>query len=131
MRIIFVGIHNKPGMDPLDSKTKTGRTVDRIITRVKHFHGELNFIKCNLFDIDYLPDSHRFMNTMSQEWLQRLKPTPEDITVTLGKIVADYIPRGVSRAVIELQHPGRIMVTEKLVRYIHESAEKINAEVPL
>lgn len=30
-RIIFVGIHNKPGMEPLDSRTKSGKIIDEVI----------------------------------------------------------------------------------------------------
>ena len=52
MKIIFVGIHNKKGFEPLDSRTKTGNIIDRIIERCdKGFE----FEKTNLFDRDEMP----------------------------------------------------------------------------
>jgi hypothetical protein len=38
MRIIFVGLHNKEHMKPLDSKTKSGKLIDRIIKRLPIGH---------------------------------------------------------------------------------------------
>jgi hypothetical protein len=45
MRVIFVGMHNKPGMEPLDSRTKSGKLIDRIINELP-----IDCIKTNLYD---------------------------------------------------------------------------------
>jgi hypothetical protein len=47
-RIIFVGIHNKPGMKPLDSRTKSGKIIDEVI---RGLEGR-ECVKTNLFDCD-------------------------------------------------------------------------------
>ena len=48
--VLFVGMHNKVGMKPLDSKTMSGKMIDAVIK-------ELPFkcIKTNLCEVEYFP----------------------------------------------------------------------------
>ena len=50
--VIFVGVHNKKGMKPLDSSTLSGKRVDMIIAKIGNIIGynQMNFEKTNLFD---------------------------------------------------------------------------------
>jgi hypothetical protein len=51
MKVIFVGVHNKPHLKPLDSSTRSGKTIDGIIEQLPG----IKCVKTNLFDVDYMP----------------------------------------------------------------------------
>lgn len=89
MRIIFVGIHNKPGMQPLDSKTKSGKIIDEIIKLLHNI--DIECIKINLYDCDYHPTNYIVQLNYQIDWLRKLKPQKYDLVVLLGKLVKNEI----------------------------------------
>jgi hypothetical protein len=50
VRIIFVGVHNKPFKKPLDSRTSSGKRIDKIISHLPNLECE----KMNLFNLPSL-----------------------------------------------------------------------------
>lgn len=122
MRIIFVGIHNKPGMKPLDSKTKTGKVIDRIIDQLK----PLVCIKSNLFDRDYFPKGREEITKANYRWFFKYRPVINDIIVLLGNWTQMNFISGGAR-IIKLSHPASFMYRskEQSERYILNAIEKI------
>lgn len=125
MRIIFVGIHNKPGMQPLDSRTKTGLAIDKVI---RHFPHRV-CVKSNLIDAEQLPAAEEGIKTYAIDWLGRLGPiAAEDIVVTLGMTVAMHLPRCMAtKNIVNVVHPGRVMGKPEMDHYIRTTVNKIKA----
>ena len=82
--VLFVGMHNKVGMKPLDSKTMSGKMIDAVIK-------ELPFkcTKTNLCEVEYLPKDWLEINQHGIDWGEKYKPKENDIVVLLGKWVHD------------------------------------------
>lgn len=80
MKIYFVGIHNKPGMKPLDSKTKSGKIIDQIISQFP----DCECIKTNLCDIDYFPIDRFEIREECQKWNETYGAKEDSIIVLLG-----------------------------------------------
>lgn len=83
MKIVFVGIHNKPGLKPLDSSTVTGKIVDEIIS---HFP-DVEFEKQNIFPVDYLP----LEAEERAKYLDAFKIEPGTHYIGLGKIPGESL----------------------------------------
>jgi hypothetical protein len=126
MRVIFVGIHNKPGMEPLDSRTKTGKVIDRIIDQLKPYE----CIKSNLFDKEYFPISDREIWCANTDWNVTLEPAPKDIIILLGNWTHKHFILTPGK-IIKLAHPASFMYRskEKTEEYINSSVEKIKAKL--
>lgn len=122
-RIFFIGMHNKPGMGALDSKTMTGKIVDEIISRLP----DRECIKTNLCDTEYLPTEFREIMAASLIWDKQYKPTDEDLLVLLGKWVDKNIAFGDYLPVVRLTHPAARIVTSNRQKYIDESVQKIKS----
>lgn len=80
MKIIFVGLHNKPDKMPLCHTTKTGKLVSRII---KNFP-TMEILKTNLFNVDYYPRNSNGRYELAMEWTFTYSPDVDDIIVLLG-----------------------------------------------
>lgn len=89
-RVIFVGMHNKPGMKPLDSRTKSGKLIDRIGDRLRYKGMEV--LKTNLYDVDYYPVTHEEKQILAFNWIERVSLFKEDIIVLLGAEVHNNFP---------------------------------------
>jgi hypothetical protein len=122
MRVIFVGVHNKPDMLPLDSRTRTGRVVDRIIAELPDFQ----CIKSNLYDIDYFPQNRTL--ELDNQWVDRWKEMvvlqPDDVVVTLGQCVNEVFRKARVRSV-KVGHPSAIWSTKGKEEYIQKVYAKI------
>lgn len=115
MRIIFVGIHNKPETLPLDSSTKSGKLIDKIIFNLP----EHTCIKTNLFDLNYIPQED--VDKHSQKWIEKYYPTNKDVIILLGSNVHKLFPKNVQSILIEVKHPSSIWskrAQEEYVKYI-------------
>jgi hypothetical protein len=77
-KVIFVGIHNKEGKQPLDSSTLSGKIIDEIIKRVDY-----ECIKTNFFNTGYLPKNPERHLKLS-EWYSNTNLRAGDIVVLLG-----------------------------------------------
>lgn len=84
-KVIFVGIHNKPGMEPLDSRTKTGMVIDMVIEKLPN---SFECVKTNLFYTEYYPKADERERRVG-EWRMRLNLSlyGDCLVVLLGKRV--------------------------------------------
>ena len=110
-RIIFVGMHNKEGMKPLDSHTKTGKIIDAVILKIK-----AECVKSNLCNTDYFVDDSYELLLQNKEWLERIEPSNEDIVITLGQWVYDNLQRGDFK-IIRSKHPASLFGVSKVEEY--------------
>ena len=120
MRIIFVGVHNKPNLEPLCSSTKTGKLVNRIINELpKGFEIE----KTNLFNVEYLPE-YEDMIDLGNEWYWTNLPTNEDIIVLLGAITHKQFRHDVEN-LIKIAHPASKRSHKDMDEYVFSAVGKI------
>ncbi len=118
--VFFVGMHNKPGMKPLDSRTTSGEMIDAIIE-------ELPFkcTKTNLFEGEYLPKDFLEINNAGIEWHQKYKPLESDIVVLLGRWVRDNFWHDRFN-IVKLPHPASCMGNVNKENYVKNAIHRIN-----
>lgn len=119
-RIIFVGIHAKPGLPPLCSTTKTGKIIDAIIAEVAKPAQVPVFkaVKANLFtDQDAYKNSASMpAHRIGSSFVKEMKIMPWDILVLLGLDVQQFFTM---HKAINLMHPGALRGTKsQKVTYI-------------
>jgi len=118
-RIFFVGMHNKPGMKPLDSKTMSGKMIDAVIDGLP-----LMCIKTNLFEGEYLPKDFAIINQAGIDWYDKYEPNENDTIVLLGKWVQENFWHD-SFKIIKLPHPASCIGNVNKAEYIKKAIEKI------
>lgn len=123
-RVIFVGLHNKPGMKPLDSKTKSGKLIDRIIDKCRR-HG-INILKTNLFDVDYMPLPQDY-SLHCFEWIERVQLFKGDIVVLLGATVHKQFPEVPMLQTIKIAHPASKYSHEEMNDYVEKTFKLIKS----
>jgi hypothetical protein len=102
MKIIFVGMFNKPGKLPLDSSTKSGRAIDDIAKQL-----QAECVKTNLFDTEYYPKDDNENFGRATIWWQRVRVDEKDIIVLLGNLVQkDFVNCPLHKKIIGLDHPA-------------------------
>ena len=122
MRVIFVGVHNKPNKKPLDSSTKTGKLIDRIINKL-----ECKVIKTNLFDVDYLPKScDKHYHALN--WYKNKDANIDDVFVLLGAEVQKnfYCVSGFQK-IVRVHHPASKRSHIAMDEYVIETSKQINS----
>ena len=119
MRIIFVGLHNKKGMKPLDSSTKSGKLIDRIEIELP-----INVERTNLFDVDYLPYHKEERQELSKEWFWTHLPCPDDVVVLLGGIVHKSFSHNVEN-LIKVAHPASKWSHQEKDEYVADTITRI------
>lgn len=120
MKVIFVGMHNKTGMQPLDSRTMSGKKIDAIISLLLP-----PCIKSNLCECEYLPDNIREIAGWNNAWLEKYKPDDSDIVVLLGRWVHDNFKCKGDFTIVKLPHPASIMGNVNKEKYIQNAINKI------
>ncbi len=119
--IYFVGIHHKPGMAPLDSKTYTGKIVDEIIGQI----GEST--KTNLIDGFEVPKN---ISTHAYRWHTQNTLKDGDRVVLLGALVQKHFAWNFSGTgkvrFIAVAHPSAFQVRKNKAAYIQEVVNAIN-----
>lgn len=96
--VYFIGLHNKPNMMALDSRTKTGKIIDMIISKV-----ELPYKKLNLFPVDFMPKDITEINRYVDDFYR--ESDGNGFYVLLGKQVQKYLQDGLPNS-ISVNHPG-------------------------
>lgn len=127
-RIIFVGVHNKPDMEPLDSRSKSGKLINRVIYGLQIEVGlfEAEFIKTNLFHptITWFPaDANRIIEVYN--WITRNRVKDDDIVITLGHIVNEAFRKAKVES-IKLGHPSGVWSNLKQEEYIINACIKVS-----
>ena len=113
-KVIFVGMHNKPGMKPLDSKTMTGKVIDTISKNI-----DCDCIKTNLCNIDFFPKDIPLINKCAIEWHKLNEPSQYDLIVLLGGWVQKHFWYDNLR-VIKIKHPAGVFGPKKKAEYIQK-----------
>ena len=121
MKVIFVGMHNKPGMKPLDSKTVSGEMIDSIINQLSVF-----CIKTNLCEVDYLPKDKREIWAGNLMWSEKYQPTIDSIIVLLGGWVHKHFLL-TNAKIIKLPHPAYQFGNVNKEKYVKNAVDKIKA----
>ena len=119
-RIIFVGLHNKSHMQPLDSHTKSGKLIDRII---KELPKSISVVKTNLFDVDRFPHNDE-MDKLKSEWFSTYLPTPDDVIVLLGKTVHEEFEFKIGK-ILKIAHPASKRSHADIDEYVSSTLDKI------
>lgn len=117
--VLFVGMHNKPGMKPLDSKTISGKVIDAVIK-------ELPFkcTKTNLFEGEYLPKDFLIINQAGIDWHEKYQPHESDIVVLLGRWVQDNFWHDKFK-IVKLPHPASCIGNVNKENYVKNAIAKI------
>lgn len=119
MKVIFVGMFNKPNKKPLDSSTMTGKIIDSIIEKIP-----VICIKTNLCDIDYFPKDRNLIWASNLDWIEKQQPTSETIIVLLGKWVQKNFTLEKAKF-IKIPHPASVFGTNNRDEYVKNSIESI------
>ncbi len=120
-RVIFVGVHNKEGMTCLDSKSKSGSLIDKIIVQLKEFE----CVKTNIYDYYSLPINIDYEFEVTK-WNNRIKYDPQnDIIVGLGGLVRVALSRGGITNFIKIKHPASIWSKHSKSQYIDDTIHLI------
>lgn len=117
--VLFVGMHNKPGMKPLDTATQTGKLIDEIIKQLP-FKCE----KTNLCECDYLPQDWLEINEHYAKWNEKYHPENRDVVVLLGKWVESNFFLDYPK-IIKLPHPASVMGNAGRKEYVVKAVSEI------
>lgn len=129
MKIYFVGIHNKPDMEPLDSISKTGRLVDRCIAalQIELNLFEADFCKTNLFNANEMPVLKQ-AGSDAKLWAERVGWKEGDIVISLGAIVHTFFRRSGIKF-IAVGHPSGVWSNKAKEDYIVNVLIKVNEQI--
>jgi hypothetical protein len=121
MKVIFVGIHNKEDMMPLDILSKSGKIIHKIEKELG-----INAVKTNLYDMDRMPEGNE-IDIEPMAWWHRNDVEIGDVIVLLGMFVHDnfhYVPMF---HYIKLPHPASSLFRGggSQNEYIKKAVEKI------
>lgn len=122
--VFFVGMHNKPGMKPLDSKTMSGKMVDSIIKELPY-----RCIKTNLFEGEYLPKDFLEINKAGIDWHEKYNPHEYDIIVLLGKWVQENFWWDRFK-IVKIPHPASCMGNVNKELYIKKAIQLLTIIKP-
>ncbi len=118
MRILIVGVHNKVGLPPLCSTTKSGKLIDRIANKLSK-----PIEKTNLFNTEYLPTKTE-KKELVEEWFWTHLPTDDDVVVLLGGQVHKDFNHDVKN-LIKIQHPAAQWSKKSMDEYVLSAVAKI------
>ena|ERR1035437_9456248 len=123
MKIIFVGMHNKPMKMPLCSSTKSGKLVDRIIEALK----PIECLKTNLYDVDYFPKREEKFD-LARNWHTRIDPESVDVIVLLGAEVHEHYVKNLFDKVVKIAHPSSKRSHEAMNKYVISAVQEIKTK---
>ena len=113
--IYFVGMHNKEGMLPLDSRTRTGKLIDKIIAGVN-----VDCYKTNFSDTTFLPND-KDIEVIAEEWWSVWNPKKEDVIILLGAWVQKNFIHKNGFTICPVKHPAGIFGTAKRGKYVEQN----------
>lgn len=122
MKVIFVGIHNKPQIAALCSSTKSGKLIDRIIAKLPT---DVDCEKTNLYDVDYLPKDQYEKDIISLKWWEKVSIADFDIIVLLGIEVHDNFWGRAMHYILKINHPASKRSHAEMDRYVSDTVEEI------
>lgn len=116
--VLFVGMHNKSNMQPLDSGTWSGKIIDKIVAGLKN-----DCIKTNLCDVDYLPNDKKEIEQHNYKWYFKYHKK-QSVIVLLGNWVKENFYRD-DKKVIVLNHPSSFICRKNVNEYVSNAIQKI------
>ena len=122
MKIIFVGLHNKPGKAPLCYSTKSGKLIYRIVKE----GGYDKWLKTNLYDTEYYPD-REYRRYYTASYWHRVKPRLSDVIVLLGAVVQkDFQYLESHTRYVKIAHPASKRSHKAMDEYVADAIAQIN-----
>ena len=119
-RVIFVGIHNKGELAPLDSSTKSGKLIKRIIDKLP---SSFKVEKTNLYNVGYFPAKDELYD-LEQEWYWTNLPCHDDIIVLLGNYIHRSFPFD-DGIILRVAHPA----SKRSHKDMDEYADKVSNQI--
>ena len=123
MQVVFVGIHNKEDLMPLDILSKSGKIIHAIEKELG-----IRALKTNLYDMDRMPIGNE-IDDEPVKWWYRNEIESNAIIVLLGRFVHDnfFHYKDDTRHYIKLAHPASSLFHGKKTQeeYINSAVEKI------
>ena len=116
-KILFVGLSNKPNLEPFDIKTNSGKVVDMIIDKL-----ECDCFKANLVSFAPIDENNKLRyptkieinNYLSGfiDYLNKLKP---DLIISFGTIISNELSKIeiLKNKVLFKQHPSYIYIYKR------------------
>lgn len=105
-------------MQPLDSQTKSGKTIDALIEKL-----EIECIKTNLCDLEYAPKGNE-LKEQALKWHDRNIATKDDMIVLLGRWVHDAFDKR-NFTIVKLPHPAAFNVFARQDDYVNNALQRI------
>jgi hypothetical protein len=127
MKVIFVGVHNKPDTNPLCIFTKTGKLLQRVIDQLPG----VEFEKTNLLDIDHFPNDQDDTLMLARDWAYRISPDYDDIIILLGAIVQKWFQFNHDGEVLHFGHPSGVWSKIKQEAYVKRMVQEIRDCLPI
>lgn len=118
MKIWFVGMHNKTGMKPLDSRSYSGKIIDEISSLLCE-----ESYKTNLADTSFLP---RKTSSHADLWWLCGNQSEGDIIVLLGHWVQKHFHQRHMYFYVSVPHPAAFTVRADKSAYVYHVANQIN-----
>lgn len=122
MKIFFVGIHNKEGMKPLDSKTMSGKMIDAVIKELTTVDA---CVKTNLCECEYQPNDTDEIINWNTLWHEKYNATSSDVIVLLGAWTHKNFLKPTDATIVKIPHPASCMGNVKKKEYIVNALNKI------
>jgi len=124
MKVFFVGIHNKPDMVPLDSCSRSGKLVDKIIRQLRGHE----CIKTNLY-MDANAMLRRAEGSVKRWAEENGYDAQADIIVTLGGFIRKEFRMAGYREIVSLIHPASVWSNNEKLGYVMRATDKINEAI--
>ncbi len=125
MKVIFVGMHNKPDKAPLCSSTKSGKLIDRIINEL----GKVNTMKTNLYDVEYFPTNEQEKYELAMKWGERIDYNADDVIVLLGAEVHVNYLDNICQNVIKIAHPSSKRSHKEMDDYVNSAVQRVKSKL--
>ena len=127
MKVIFVGIHNKEDLLPLDRISKSGKIIHAIEKELG-----INAVKTNLYDLTKMPVGKE-IDQEPVNWWYRNEVEEGDIIVLLGRYVHDkFHYSNAGYKYVKLPHPASSLFhgSKTQEEYIKKAVERIKNQQP-
>jgi hypothetical protein len=124
MKIIFIGICNKKGFEPLDSKTPSGQRIDDVVKNFPYHE----CVRMNLFDSFAVPDRHK-VDTYIDDFFDRANIKEKDVCVLLGGTVQKHLGEELSCKRIYAPHPSPLHARFSHSNYVRLVTDMLNSVI--
>lgn len=131
MKIVFVGLSNKIGVEPFDQSTNSGQVIEKIMRNFNH-----KFFKMNL--VSYAPidkegklryPTKKEIEKEIPKFIEKIKEINPNLILGFGSIVTSYLNKidVIQNKVLFFKHPSYIYIYKRkeLNMYIEDIQNSI------